>query len=67
MVLDPTKTSQFRSWIKDAQPEDIVTIVPLLFSRVGTLDKNYQERFIQEVKNDPQAKSVFEKMKDYAH
>jgi len=67
MVLDPTKSSQFRSWIKDAPPEDIVTIAPALFSRVGTLDKNHQERFIQEVQRDPQAKSVFEKMKDYAH
>lgn len=64
MVLD-TNTSQVRTWIKDAKPEDIVTIAPLLFSRVGSLDKNHQERFVQEIQRDPQAKSVFEKMQSY--
>jgi len=67
MAFDPASTSQFRTWIKDAQPEDVVTIAPLIFSRIGTLDKSYQERFIQEVQRDPQAKSVFEKMQSFAH
>jgi len=66
MVLDPTNTSQFRTWIKDAPPEDVVTIAPLLFSRIGTLDQSHQERFIQEVQNDPQAKRVFEKIQSHA-
>ncbi len=66
MVLDPTNTNQFRTWIKDAPPEDVVTIAPLLFSRIGTLEQSQQERFIQEVQRDPQAKRVFEKMKSYS-
>jgi len=61
MVTD-TNISQFRTFIKDAQPEDLVTIAPLLFSRIGTLEQSHQERFIQEVQRDPQAKRVFEKM-----
>ena len=61
MVLD-TNTNQFRTWIKDAPPEDLVTIAPLLFSRIGTLEQSHQERFIQEVQRDPQAKRVFEKI-----
>lgn len=66
MVLDSTNTSKFRTWIKDAQPEDLVSIAPLLFSRIGTLDQGQQDRVIKEVHSDPQAKRVFEKMKSYA-
>lgn len=66
MVLDPTNASKFRTWIKDAQPEDLLTVAPLLFSRIGTLEQSQQDRFIKEVHSDPQAKRVFEKMKSYA-
>jgi len=66
MVLDNTSASQFRTWIKDAPPEDLVTIAPLLFSRIGTLEPRDQDRFIQEVQRDPQAKRVFEKMQSSA-
>jgi len=59
--------SQFRSWLNEAPPEDLVTIAPLLFSRIGTLDQAQQDRFIKEVQSDPQAKRVFEKMKSSAH
>jgi len=62
-----TNISQFRTWLNDAAPEDIVTISPLLFSRIGTLDQSQQDRVIQEVRSDPQAKRVFEKMQTYAH
>ena len=65
MVLDPTNTSQFRTWIKDAPPDDVLAIAPLLFSRIGTLEQSHQERFIKEVQRDPQAKRVFEKMQSY--
>jgi hypothetical protein len=67
MVLDPTSTTQFRTWIKDAPPEDLLTVAPLLFSRIGTLEPKQQERFIQEVQRDPQAKRVFEKMQSFTH
>ncbi len=67
MVLDNTNTNQFRTWIKDAPAEDLVAIAPLLFSRIGTLEQSHQERFIQEVQRDPQAKRVFEKMQSYTH
>ena len=64
MVLE-TNTSQFRTWINDASPEDLVAVGPLLFGRIGTLDQRHQDRFIQEVKKDPQAKQVFEKMQSF--
>ncbi len=64
MVLE-TNTGQIRTWIKDAPPEELVTIAPLLFSRIGTFDQRQQERFIQEVRRDPQAKRVFEKMQSF--
>lgn len=62
MVLDQSTTNQFRTWIKDAKPDDLVAIAPVLFSRIGTLGESEQKRFIQEVQRDPQAKRVFEKM-----
>lgn len=62
MVLESSTSNQFRTWIKDAKPEELVSIAPLLFSRIGTLGESDQKRFIQEVQNDPQAKRVFEKM-----
>jgi hypothetical protein len=62
-----TNINEFRTWLNDAPPEDLVKIAPLLFSRIGTLDQTQQDRFIKEVQSDPQAKSVFEKMKSYTH
>ena len=67
MVLDPTSTNQFRTWIKDAPPEELLSRAPLLFSRIGTLEQSQQERFIQEVQRDPQAKRVFEKLQSFTH
>lgn len=67
MVLDTTSTNQFRTWIKDAPPEELLSIAPLLFSRIGTLEQSQQERFIQEVQRDPQAKRVFEKLQSFTH
>lgn len=58
--------SQFRSLLDNAPPEDLVTIAPLLFSRIGTLDQRHQERFIQQVQSDPQAKRVFEKIQAFS-
>jgi len=67
MVLETTSTNQFRTWIKDAPPNDLVAIAPLLFSRIGSLEQSHQERFIQEVQRDPQAKRVLEKMQSFTH
>jgi hypothetical protein len=61
-MVGGTNISQFRTMLNDATPEDVVTIAPLLFSRIGTLDQSHQDRFIQEVKSDPQAKRVFDKL-----
>lgn len=44
-----------------------MTIAPLLLDRIETLGQNQQERVIQEIQRDPQAKSVFEKMKTLTH
>jgi hypothetical protein len=62
-----TNISQFRTWLNDAAPEDLVTIAPLLFSRIGTLDQSHQDLLIKELQRDPQAKRVFEKMQSVAH
>jgi hypothetical protein len=67
MVLETTSTNQFRTWIKDAPPNDLVAIAPLLFSRIGSLEQSHQERFIQEVQRDPLAKRVLEKMQSFTH
>jgi hypothetical protein len=61
-MIAGTNISQFRTFINDATPEDLVTIAPLVFSRLGTLDQPHQERLIQNVQSDPQAKSVFSKL-----
>ncbi len=65
MVLDKTDT-KFSSFINEAPPEDLSTIASLLFSRIGTLEPSQQDRFIQEIQGDPQAKRVFEKMQTYS-
>jgi hypothetical protein len=62
-----TNISQFRSLLNEATPDDLVTIAPLLFNRIGTLDQSKQDLLIQQIKSDPQAKTVFEKMKTFAH
>ena len=61
MVAD-TNIGQFRTFIQNATPEDLVTIAPLLFGRIGTLDQTQQDKFIQKVQSDPQAKRLFEKL-----
>jgi len=66
-MVTGTNISQFRTFINDATPDDLVTIAPLLFSRIGTLDQTQQDRFVQQIKSDPQAKSVFEKLQTTAH
>ena len=65
-MVGGTNISQFRNLLNDATSEELVTIAPLLFSRIGTLDQTHQDRFIQEVKSDPQAKRVFDKMQTYS-
>ena len=67
MVLDTTNANQFRTWVKDAPPNDLVAIAPLLFSRIGTLEKSQQEQLIQEIQRDPQAKRFVEKMQSFTH
>ena len=61
MVAD-TNISQFKTFIQNAPPEDLVTIAPLLFSRIGTLDQTQQDRFFKQVQSDPQSKRLFEKL-----
>ena len=60
-----TNISQFRSLLNEATPDDLVAIAPLLFNRIGTLDQSKQDKLIQQIKSDPQAKTVFEKMKTF--
>jgi hypothetical protein len=60
-----TNISQFRSLLNEATPDDLVAIAPLLFNRIGTLDQSKQDQLIQQIKSDPQAKTVFEKMKTF--
>ena len=43
-MVGGTNISQFRTLLNDATPEDLVTIAPLLFSRIGTLDQSQQDR-----------------------
>lgn len=64
-MVAETNISQFRNWLNDAPPEDLVKIAPLLFNRIGTLDQAQQDRVIKEVQSDPQARSVFDKMKTF--
>ena len=65
-MVAETNINQFRSWLKDAPPDELVTVAPLLFSRIGTLEPRDQDRLIQEVQRDPQARRIFEKMQSYS-
>ena len=64
MVFDKTDT-KLSNFINEASPQDLSAIASQLFSRVGNLDQREQERFIQDVQRDPQAKRVFEKMQSF--
>lgn len=61
MVFDKTDT-KLSGFINQASADDLTGIASQLFNRVATLDQREQERFIQEVGRDPQAKRLFEKM-----
>lgn len=65
MVFDKTDT-KLSSFINEASPEDLSGIASQVFSRVSTLDQRQQERFIQEIQGDPQAKRVFEQLQSYS-
>ena len=65
MVFDRTDT-KLSSFINEASAEDLSGIASQVFSRVGTLDQRQQERFIQEVQRDPQAKRIFEQLQSYS-
>ena len=65
MVFDKTDT-KLSSYINEASPEDLSGIASLVFNRVSTLDQRQQERFIQELQRDPQAKRLFEQMQSYS-
>jgi hypothetical protein len=58
--------STLSSFISQAQPEDLSAIASQLFSRVGSLDQRQQDQFIEQVRRDPQAKNVLEKMQTYS-
>jgi hypothetical protein len=65
MVFDKTDT-KLSSFINEASAEDLSGIASQVFSRVSTLDQRQQERFIQEIQRDPQAKRVFEQLQSYS-
>ena len=65
MVFDKTDT-KLSSFINEASPEDLSGIASQVFSRVSTLDQRQQERFIQEIQRDPQAKRIFEQLQSYS-
>jgi len=65
MVFDRTDT-ELSSFINEASAEDLSGIASQVFSRVGTLDQRQQERFIQEIQRDPQAKRIFEQLQSYS-
>ena len=65
-MLTEMSISQFRSWLNDTQPDDLVAITPLLFNRIGNLDQHHQERIVEEVQSDPRAKSVFKKLNTFS-
>jgi hypothetical protein len=62
-MFDKTTLSTF---INQAQPEDLSAIASQLFNRVGSLDQRQQDQFIEQVRRDPQAKRVFEKMQTFS-
>ena len=64
MVFDKTDT-KLSSFIKQAQPEDLSAIASQIFTRVSALEPRQQDQFVQEVRRDPQAKRIFEKLQTY--
>jgi hypothetical protein len=65
MVFDTTD-SKLSSFINEAQADDLTAIASLVFSRVASLETNEQERFVEQLQRDPQAKHVLERMQSYS-
>ncbi len=61
MVFDKTDT-KLSSFINQASPEDLSAIASQLFGRIGSLDQREQDRLLDEIQRDPQAKRVLERM-----
>jgi hypothetical protein len=61
MVFDKTDT-KLSSFISQASPEDLSAIASQLFDRIGSLDQREQDRLIDEIQRDPQAKRVLERL-----
>jgi hypothetical protein len=61
MVFDKTDT-KLSSFIKEASPQDLSLLASQIFTRVGTLEQRQQDQFIQEIRRDPQATRIFEKL-----
>lgn len=61
MVFDKTDT-KLSSFISQASPEDLSAIASQLFGRIGSLDQREQDRLVEEIQSDPQAKRVLERM-----
>ena len=61
MVFDKTDT-KLSSFINQAQPEDLSALASQIFTRVSALEQRQQDQFVQEVRRDPQAKRIFEKL-----
>lgn len=61
MVFDKTDT-KLSGFINQASADDLSEMASQLFSRVGSLDPGEQDRFMQSVSRDPQAKRIFDKM-----
>ena len=61
--LSPREMGDLQWWL---ELTSVSFAACLMRQRIGTLDQSKQEQLIQQLKSDPQAKTVFEKMKIFA-
>jgi hypothetical protein len=59
--FDPGTTD----WLNKASPDQLVTQATAVISKIGSMDQSVQDRFVQQLRADPAASRLFEKIGSY--
>lgn len=65
-MQDQKTSQQFTSWINSATPEEAINAGKQVLTRLGTLDQTHRDRFVKEVRADPNAYRVLDDLKQPA-
>jgi hypothetical protein len=63
MVGQPDETNLGSTdWVKNATPENLTSQGAAIFGKIGSMDVTTQDRFVQQLKANPNASRLFERI-----